>query len=215
MPRKLTSKELRERGLCIRCGKPNQDTKYASCPKCRAHQRDIRRYRIESGLCVKCGRPAEKGKTFCLVCLIDNREKSRYSRDRYETHIKQHKKEYNQKVYEQRIKDGICTMCGKRKPSQGYRICEICRKKKRVINKRSYAKRKLINPYIDRAEWTSYGICYRCGVNPTWNGTKLCKDCYDLLYTQICEANKLADRTYFREQNKLIRRRDAKKIARA
>lgn len=206
MPRKITTKELRERGLCIRCGKPNEDTNYSSCPKCRAKLREVRKNRVKSGVCTKCGRKAETGKTMCLVCLIDNREKSKYARERYETHIKDHKKEYNRKVYQQRVNDGICTMCGKRRPTGGFKICEICRKKKRITNRRSYNKRKKINPYIDRTEWASYEICYSCGIEPTFDGHRVCRKCYEKMCRQLENARKTADTSYFRQLNRGIRK---------
>lgn len=30
---------LRQLGLCVRCGKPNSEPRYATCPECRARQR--------------------------------------------------------------------------------------------------------------------------------------------------------------------------------
>lgn len=69
--RKNRSIELKEKGMCTRCGKPKENKDYAYCSKCRAYCKRHRpkpylaEWRKQNGLCRWCGNPRVSGKSYC------------------------------------------------------------------------------------------------------------------------------------------------------
>ena len=68
--------ELREQGMCTKCGKRQADKGYKRCGICRAKQRDycrekrlqkdsIKQIRLNNGLCIWCDTPQKEGYKIC------------------------------------------------------------------------------------------------------------------------------------------------------
>lgn len=80
-------KELRERGICISCGKRSVDSGHVTCSECRerafACGKRLRDDRKKNGICVKCGKhPAKTGRTRCEACAEKDRIRMRQERQR-------------------------------------------------------------------------------------------------------------------------------------
>lgn len=74
--------ELREMGMCTRCGKTWAEPGRSTCRRCAdRHNADVRRWdptgekkrqrrqaRIDAGLCIDCGRPVGDGRQRCQAC---------------------------------------------------------------------------------------------------------------------------------------------------
>lgn len=181
--------------------------------KAKMHEEAHKDYLFKKGLglCAKCGRePARKGRTLCLECS----EKANYNSKRYREGVNRkkvldEKSQYGKRIRLERKAKGLCTGCGKQKPATGYVMCETCRKKKRITNRRSWAKSgKAKHPGIERTEWYKYGFCYSCGEEPPMEGFKICKRCYDKNYPQIVKAQELADKSYWRSLNRGIKKKE-------
>lgn len=88
----------------------------------------------------------------------------------------------NRKYY---IKIGICPVCKKNHPEEGYKICHDCRikmnrrnmawrhKNREQYNTKIASRRKMI--YEDRVV---KGICTRCGKRPAEDGMRTCRQCH-------------------------------------
>lgn len=67
----------RDRGLCVQCGKPFEDTTRTRCPACRAYhaaeQRARKKIRRQLGKCLNCAADAIPGQVFCPDCAAKNR----------------------------------------------------------------------------------------------------------------------------------------------
>lgn len=68
---------------------------------------------------------------------------------------------------------GLCSTCGKRKPQEGFRTCDVCREYYRRKGK-EYNRAKGILPkeLLDGVE-----RCYKCGALLNGNGSKMCERC--------------------------------------
>lgn len=119
MPRKMTYSQMREAGLCVRCGKPSEKS---VCPECMERQLEYQRENIkvfrEMGLC-KCGNKPMKGMRSCQKCNEKSKEwyrrtgKFRYASKRAE-----------------RKEQGMCVTCGMKRATEGVE-CTECAKKHR------------------------------------------------------------------------------------
>jgi len=112
--------ELKKLGLCTKCRKSN-DTDNVICNKCSA--KDIRKKRVANGKCYKCDVPSDA--YLCKPCLkkTTDSQKNRY---------------------QERLKNGFCSRCGKVKTSANS-SCEQCLDKKRKEHLRK--KIKVIDYY--------------------------------------------------------------------
>lgn len=69
--RKNRSIELKEKGMCTRCGKPKENKDYAYCSKCKAYCKRHRpkpylaEWRKQNGLCRWCDNPRVSGNSYC------------------------------------------------------------------------------------------------------------------------------------------------------
>ena len=122
------------------------------------------------GICTHCRKEkAEKGKTLCLACKMQNREyKKKYDPDKMRARDKANR--------EYRKDHGLCVNCGAR-PWQHGLICNKCYT--------TILRRKSKNTAISRSERVSYGLCYICGKNELVEGKKVCAKCYDTRYKSI------------------------------
>ena len=98
----------------------------------------------------------------------------------------------------ERVEQGICTRCGKRKAISGKKKCGICLAKDAEIHRKKYADRPNIREY--RKE---NNLCYFCG-NPIDlpDGNNICSACRKR-FEEIA-AQRKHDNLYWRQDNKMI-----------
>ena len=144
---------------------------------CERHKEDYAFWKSK-GICVCCHQEnAVKGKTRCALCAdIHNEYSANYiHRTNYHTEHADERHEKRKKQREERIANGICVRCGKRKARDGMKTCEICCKKE-------YRQRltRMITRGYDTREMRECGNrCVHCGAEERYNGTKLCVNCYN------------------------------------
>lgn len=126
--RKMRETRIAE-GRCVRCGGPLGDSKYKTCEKCRAYNRQFeapkkreqtnQRYHAykEAGICVSCGRKwAEPGHVYCAECRVKNKRRI----------VKQDPTGDKKREFRQaRIDAGLCIDCG-RPTVDGKARCNRC-----------------------------------------------------------------------------------------
>lgn len=140
---KIYQREIREffknMGLCPRCGKNKLFGDEKECPECSAmmyelnrksrerrnvtamdyYRKDIQRLK-EQGLCRSCRkRKVAEGHTYCSVCLVKHRERSReYARKKSRIGLER----------SERPNYGLCYTCGNPLDRDG-RVCRKCAEK--------------------------------------------------------------------------------------
>lgn len=121
------------------------------------------------GICTHCRHnKAEKGKTLCLVCKMENRE---YKSSQRWTKTKSEKAK---REYLRRKQAGLCCNCGKYAQSYG------------ILCKRCYATRKIRDmKKMSRSERIANGLCYTCGSSDLADGKKVCKRCYEIRLNSV------------------------------
>lgn len=136
-------------GLCVRCGKRYAFPGYVHCPECiEKSEEAVRRYREneenrirqnkrsaernrklsrerkEKGLCPRCGKSVRSGNhVYCAQCREKRNAARRAKRSRRPG-----------ECFRERIKAGVCMYCGKI-TVPGYKLCEKCLEKRRIVNK--------------------------------------------------------------------------------
>ncbi len=96
---------------------------------------------------------------------------------------------------ERRIARGVCTRCGRRRPVEGGRTCEVCRRKRREADharaeiRRAAGIRRVRDPKAWQAEYArarqraavrvAAGMCSKCGSAKPEPGRRLCARCGD------------------------------------
>lgn len=194
MPRKYTYAELRERGLCVTCGKVNDTPEVSRCASCREKRNQYRRenakYFLKIGLCTKCGkRKPEPNKHMCEECLEKERE--------YDKRRDKEKRKENSLIRMQRAKaEGKCTSCKNRKATYGVYCARCYSKQIRYKNEHKCD--------IARSERPAYNECYICG-KPSLVGKSVCAECYKerlrcIEFAQ--EGLKKSGNNYFKKLNK-------------
>lgn len=182
--RKMTYRQMVDAGLCVKCGKEN-DESGVFCSKCKEKDNRNKRanysFYISIGICPRCHKEKLYGEErACLSCNAErykrqlNRDKERYN----EIHRKSSKK-----IYDESSAKGICTRCNKRKAEEGKKCCKMC-------NEKRNAYRRAKRGGIPRSERTAYGLCYLCG-NKAKEGQGLCERCHN----SVTEANRKQDRS--------------------
>jgi len=118
--------------------------------------------RREKNLCLWCGKPLDRDGVLCSECTSKNRQHSKERRD-----------------YLLRI--GICPICGKRKITEGYKSCLICRESSamRMKQQKSEQQKEKKSQYQKelRKERAKQGLCTSCGINKPEPGFKTCPEC--------------------------------------
>lgn len=191
MPRKMSYKEMREKGLCKTCGKKNPTLEYSECPDCRQkrkeHRKENRQYLIKIGMCSRCGKnKAEPHKKMCYECLGKDK-------DYYRASDKTKKIERDKENLKKAIESGKCRSCKSKKAVYGV-FCPSCYRKQIMYRQRG-------KNGIDRSERVSYGLCYICG-KPVLSGKGVCSDCYKTRVRCIQIAAESPNRDdYFRRLN--------------
>lgn len=140
------------------------------------------------GICTHCRHEkAEKGKTLCLTCMMDNRAyKKPYDKDKC--------KQRDTARYAFRKANGLCVSCGKEKQQHGLK-CNKCYAKYR-------SKQLARHTDILRPERVSYGLCYICG-KPKLDDKGVCAECYKTRYESISAIMylKVERRNYIEKDN--------------
>lgn len=180
----LTQKDYQQRfiqkrkqdGLCIDCG-VSLDRIGARCEKCNKkhveYGNESRKWYKSHGICPRCGKKELYGdEKMCLECKAITYETNMRSRKKLgKEHYNTMHAQWAKKKHKERIENGICTRCGKRKADYGFKTCGICREKIRN-QKRKESKSE------DRRERVEKGLCFFCD-NPVLDGYKVCKEHYD------------------------------------
>ena len=118
--------ELRKsNGLCTTCGKPIDESGYATCSICRKKRRDNLKRKAtkkkwyskmrEDGRCVTCGNWAEPGRSRCKKCLKMNNENT-YKSDPGRSKLTEKRRMWRA--------NGLCVDCGR--PTGGFCRCKKC-----------------------------------------------------------------------------------------
>lgn len=193
--RKLTKTQMRERGLCTRCGKPNPTPNNCMCPECKeinkSQRKEVYAYRKRIGICVRCGKnKAEPNRCMCYECLDNDRLRySMVAKDRR----RQGDKNYKRHITMIRLQSGTCPRCGKHESINGG-LCKNCR-----AYLRNY--RDMSRQEIPRTERVSYGLCYICG-NKVMDGKGVCEECYKTRLSSVTIMNSYPkDNEYFKRLN--------------
>lgn len=168
-------KERRKsKGLCVACGKPI-DRDGVCCTKCREKinkvTRERRNWYLEHKICPRCGKNDLMGdETICPECrakgtnvTLRNRKKDKYN---------EYHREWSKSAYQKRKEAGICTRCGKRKATDGYTTCAMCRE-------RDNSSRRVRNGISDHSKRIDKGFCFFCD-NPVKKGYKVCEKHYQM-----------------------------------
>lgn len=134
--------------------------------------------RKENNICVFCQKQDAytlSGKVLCFEC---SQKRDKYLKDYYSKNAME-KKSKNKEKRAKCAQQGICTNCKKRKAEDGFKLCPVCRAKRRKKNKEAAERRGVVTnemlPYLD--------VCHRCRKEPLMEGKKVCESCHE----KICE----------------------------
>lgn len=197
--------ERKSNGLCVQCGKANEDGR-SSCPGCRARENERKRqdriFYAAHGLCTRCGKNSVFGEDrTCFECRAkDLVSKGRRDRDK----MKKKDSEGFQRRYRARSEQGICVGCGRRRAAEGKKRCETCARRDTAAHMKTYWKKKAASGGIPRNERRLHGFCYICNGRLDRDG-KVCSRCHERLKAM---AAKKSD--YWKRDNEVaFRRRNA------
>lgn len=185
-------------GLCVGCGQPlDRDGSY--CMKCRERinktTRERRHWYLSHKICPRCGKNDLMGdETICPECRAKEVNTTLKNRDR-DSYNSYHN-EWAKSAYQKRKGSGVCTRCGKRKATEGYTTCAICRE-------RDNSSRRARNGVSYRSERTDNGICYFCD-NPVKTGYKVCKMHYQMNVQNAAKGRKTHEaKEYIKRMKKI------------
>lgn len=192
--RKLSHKEMREKGLCTRCGKENPTPEKSMCPLCSEkvyeRRRQNRDYYRRINVCTRCGKnKAEPNKMLCMECT--GREQDKYRLKKATETQKERDKLKKRMLSKERTEKGLCTKCGKQK-AESTKMCGKCK-----AYQKKYRDKKRRG--ITRSERVSYGICYICGKNPVMDEKKVCEKCYEKRLKTLPTMWENRDNEYFKQ----------------
>lgn len=95
------------------------------------------------------------------------------------------KNEYQRRVKREREAAGLCTVCGKRKPLPGIKMCPDCQAKKRAAGAKyktpEYRRKYCEKTKMRYAERIAQGLCGVCGLRPFREGKHTCPECAEKL----------------------------------
>ena len=176
-------KESRKlRGLCVNCGKP-LDRDGIRCKQCREklnkYERENRQWYLSHKICPRCKKNDLMGnETICPECraketntTLKNRKKDEYNA---------YQRKLSKSIYQKRKESGICTRCGKRKATQGFTTCAMCRE-------RDNETRRIRKGTSERSDRESRGLCFFCN-NPVKKGYKVCEYHYQINLNNLSKA---------------------------
>lgn len=166
----------KENRLCISCGEP-LDREGVHCTTCREKinkdVKETRRWYQQNGICPRCGKnPIMGDEKNCPECRAESTNRATERREKNREKYNEKQRITQRKIYYERIEQGICTRCGKRKADYGYKTCGICRTKGRETW-------TIKNKKPKRSERILQGLCYFCD-NPVKDGYKVCEKHYQM-----------------------------------
>ncbi len=144
-----------------------------------SRRQQLRAERAERGLCPRCGkRPPEPGLKLCHRCGEKRRATDRARRAKARAEGKQYggrdperrrraDRAGDKRRRRARLDAGLCTSCGRRRPSDDRSVCEPCREARRALDRRRYVERRAASR------------CVRC-TQPTVDGLSRCGRCLAL-----------------------------------
>ena len=128
-----------------------------------------RQYYIRIGICPICKKvKPEPGYKVCKRCR--ERQNAINTKSRHKNLMAYNAREAvrKRKVYADRVKNGVCTRCGKNPAVEGHRTCRKC-------HPLFKSDRVMYRMYADVP-----GICYQCGARAI-DGMRVCRKHYRLL----------------------------------
>jgi hypothetical protein len=148
--------DLRERGLCLNCGKTPPKSRCKYCPACldkinRKHAKRAETLEGE-GRCRYCSTKCDRKGSVCVNC----------------THKQREQRKGRQLA---RREQGRCVTCGEGDADHPFKRCAPCRKATRG------KRRELWQQRIEA------GLCTRCGAAPHKQGAQMCAPCADYQMT--------------------------------
>ena len=163
----------------------------------REFERRRRKVRRESGLCTVCGREdayTMAGRAMCAICAQKSNEwtKNKKKRPKYREAARKASKER----YAKMIAENICPTCYKKKPDDGYSLCEFCRVKHR--NRKKEKRNREGQRTWEMA--LSGETCFFCKSPDVVPGKKLCQACIDKRVAYL-HGEKHDERKKKRDQN--------------
>lgn len=137
----------------------------------------------EHKICVNCRKEkALQGKTLCLMCRMDKREKYKEYYRSLSVEVKR-KNEKGSALKKQWCKEnGICYNCYKRPVAENRKMCGIC-----LAKKREKAKEQRIAKGVTPRDMLGMdGQCYFCD-KPALKGKKTCAECRERCISHLPE----------------------------
>lgn len=176
--KKILRRKRAAEGLCTECGKP-LDREGKLCEACREKvynaQKQRREFYKSNGICPICGiNIIFKHESACPECKAKQQTRAESNREYFRSRIKA--------IREERVKNGLCAMCGKPTVNGKYR-CPECEEKQR-----QYAKKRP-KKYV-KENWSTDGKCAICGGEPLVDGKRVCEKCYLRLLNSIDKREK-------------------------
>lgn len=208
----LTQKERSRRcyenrknnGLCPRCGKI-LDRKGHYCSEClekvNQYRRENKIFYIKNGICPVCGKERLIGdEKQCILCRQKAYERRKPLTDEQKERYGNRLKIQQRELRNERMGQGICPRCGKRKIVKGKKKCQICLDYDAEIHRKRTYKRQNTKEY--RKE---NNLCYHCGEPIDRESGQLCNSCYN----KCVDNGKKSGRgnIYWENDNKIIFRK--------
>lgn len=104
--------------------------------------------------------------------------------DRYKDYdgIRARNAAYGRQMRAWRREQGLCTACGTSKAAPGYRICDLCRKVRNFLYRRSPEQQRRHAEYKHALyqQRVAAGLCISCGKAPAREGRRMCAACADV-----------------------------------
>lgn len=202
--KKMLRKQRAAKGLCTECGKPlDREGKLCTACKDKVYENQKKRYEFykSNGICPVCGvNDIFEHENICPECRAKRQTRSEENRERYRNYINALRAE--------RVKNGLCAMCGKPSVNGKYR-CPECEEKLRRYEKNRPKK------YV-KENWSSDRRCAICGGEPLVEGKRVCEKCYLRLLNSIEKREKAyASGEMERKQNQYWKKTNADLIIHA
>lgn len=175
----------KEKGLCPRCGKPN-NSGFVACKKCREEEVLTKRWYESHGFCPICHNESAPKHKFCEVCLVKASERNAKRRSKMTVEQKKRQAESAERTRRKHIEQGLCGKCGKRPSWGGRQLCYECTLKQRRQNSKK------------KYDYKDPNGCFRCG-KPCVKGKRLCPEHYKISCDSIKKAR---ESTAFAEAQK-------------
>ena len=193
---KKRREERKEKGLCVKCGKENDNLPVTYCKSCAAknmEQRKARKaYYERNNRCNICGGEKMINSKMCYRCWEINYNNRERRKERMTAEEKEAERlranAYNRERKRKALENGICYYCMQNKAIEGRRECIECLAKIRKESAQKVQERRAIRENL-RAYRLENHLCTKCG-EPAKDGYKVCERHYQV----SCENSKLVDR---------------------